>query len=442
MTRTMHIAAWCAVMFVLPRCAIAGAGDASQGWGALVGNPGLDDRIRAALADAPSLDASRASLRVAAAAERTARADGRPVLGAHVDVRGGRRRNAITGGEADDLEPLSVGINASWELDVFGRIRAAVGAAEFAQRAQKHMLHDRRLAFAAEIAQRYVEGRFRVGRSAVRREALASHEAIVAYHAGRVTAGLARYEKRERAAAARLLANRSLERADEELAALSARWKYLVPVDDAPPFSGATPLPDSLPRLPDGDTLHAYALKRPDVQAAHALRMQAEQKTKSAVRNRLPSLEAVAMAEGDGPSPVDEPEEWVAWAGARLSLPLTAPGRSAAVELRRGETDVRTALYEETVRRALLDIREAFVKRVHSEKRWRASIDEAAQLKDALDSVNRRFDQGLVPVTTLETARLAWLRADELRRELHAAALQRHVAFVRACGGTIGDRAS
>jgi len=423
-------------MFALPWCATAGAGDASQGWGALVGNRGLDDRIRAALADAPSLDASRASLRVAAATKRTARAQGRPALDARVDVRGGRRRNAMTGAEADDLEPLSAGLTASWELDILGRIRAAVGAAEFAQQAQEHMLHDRRLAFAAEVAQRYVEGRFHVGRRAVRREVLSSHEAVVAYHAGRVTAGLARSEERDRATAARLLASRSLEKAEEELAALSARWKYLVAEDDAPrPFLGATALPGSLPRLPGGDVLHAYALKRPDVQAAHALRLQAEQTTKAAVRGRLPSVEVVAMADGDGPSPVGEPEEWVAWAGARLSLPLLAPDRSAAVELRRSETDVRTALYEDAVRLALLDIRESFVKRLHAEKRWLASIDEAAQLKDALDSVNRRFNQGLIPVTTLETARLAWLRADERRRELHAAALQRHIAFARACGG-------
>ena len=435
MTRSRRISTWCAVVLAWRLCATAGADDASQGWGALVGTPGLDGRIRAALADAPSLDASRASLRVAAAAGRVARAEGRPTLDAHLDARGGSRRNAMTEGETDDLEPFSAGVNASWELDAFGRIRAAVSATEFAQRAQEHMLHDNRLAFAAEIARRYVEGRLHVDRRGVRREALTSHENVVAYHAKRVAAGLARAEEQERAAAARLLAQRSLEQAEEELAALSARWRYLVPEDDAPPFSAAAPLPGSLPRLPDSDALHAYAVKRPDVQAAHALRMRAEHETKAAVRNQWPSLQAVARAEGDGPSPVDKPEEWVAWAGARLSLPLLVPDGSAAVELRRGETDARAALYEEAVRLALLDIRETFVKRRHAEKRWQASIDEATQFKGALDSVSRRFDQGLVPVTTLETARRAWLQADERRRELHAAALQRHIAFVRACGG-------
>ena len=32
-------------------------------------------------------------------------------------------------------------------------------------------------------------------------------------------------------------------------------------------------------------------------------------------------LSIVGAAEGSGPSPVEEPEEWMAWAGVRLSLP-------------------------------------------------------------------------------------------------------------------------
>ena len=187
--------------------------------------------------------------------------------------------------------------------------------------------------------------------------------------------------------------------------------------------------------MPDAGELHAYTLNRPDVQAAQALWRSAEQSARAEARSRRPMLTAIATAEGDGPSPSEEPDEWMAWAGLRLSLPVLAPDIGAAVESRRAEEDLQAALYTETVRLALLDIRETYVERVHAEKRWQAAQEEVAQFRASFESAERQFEQGLEPVTVLEKSRLNWLHSDERRLRLHALALQSHIALLRACGG-------
>jgi len=263
-----------------------------------------------------------------------------------------------------------------------------------------------------------------------------ANEAISDYLGGWVAAGLERPEVREQADAARLLAERRAAEAREVLDMLEARWRYLVP-DDA--MSGIVPsrcaLPGQLPELPDAEALHAHAVNRPDVQAAHALWRGAEESTRAEARDRMPTLEAIATAEGDGPSPTEEPDEWIAWAGIRLSLPVLAPRIGAAQESRRAEEEVQRALYSEAVRLALLDIRESYVERVHAEQRWQAALEESMQLKASFESAERQFKQGLEPVTVLEKARLRWLDADERRVRLHALTLRRHIALLRACGG-------
>jgi multidrug efflux system outer membrane protein len=415
--------------------------DPALGWSAIVGNPDLASWIRVALDDAPSLDGTRASLRVAAAETRAARSEGRPAVDARVDVRAGRRRNAMTRGKTTDVESLSAAVSATWELDVFGRIRATVGAAELAELAGDHALLDRELEMAAEIAERYVQGSYHVDSRRLRQKALASRNAVVRYHESRLEAGLVRPETLDRAVADRLQAERRLEDANEALSALSARWQYLVPER-----AGASPL-ESLPglsltdtpSLPDPATLHARVLRRPDVHASHALWVKAQELTKQANRARLPSLSAVGMAEGDGPSPVEEPEEWVAWAGIRLSLPVLSPQRASAATVQREETKVRAALYDEAVKLALFELRDAYVAGLHAEKRLSAAVAEAARFRMALESATRQFEKGLVPVLTVETARLAWLDAEERRLKLRAAVLERHIDLLRASGGESAD---
>jgi outer membrane protein TolC len=341
----------------------------------------------------------------------------------------------MTGGETEDLELVAGGVEGSWDLDVFGRIRSGIGAARYAELAAVNALRDRELSYAAEVTQRYVEGLFRREQIRLRDDGSASQEAVAVYLKGRREAGLVREELLAEAEAERAEAAAEREEAAELAARLETRWAYLVPTNRVPsPLSMQTNLA-AVPRPPEARTLYTLALRRPDVQAAYAVAMEADREASSASRSRLPELAAVALARGEGPSPAEEPEEWIAWAGVRLSLPVLAPAADAAAAVARDRSEGRAALYDEAVKAALAEIRDAYIHRLHTENRRVARQAEAARLRERLDSLGRQHEQGLIAVPEVERARQRWLRAEERSRALHAAVLQAHAALARACGG-------
>lgn len=408
----------------------------TSGWGSIIGQPLLDGWIRGAIADSPALAAAAASRRAASARARGSRAERTPAVDATLEVRDGRKQNAMTGDRAADIDPYAIGVSAAWDIDIFGRIRARVGAAQFAEVAARHATEDRKLAMAAELAQRYVGGLFLREQVALHEKTVSANLATLRYLRSRVGAGLELPVKTDRAEARRYEAERRREASAQTLAEAGVRWEYLAGPGIAPPLADAPgELTVELPPVPREQDLHAAVLRRPDVQAASALSQGAEREAVADARKRLPTLALVATAEGDGPSPVEEPEEWLAWAGVRLSLPVLSPGRKADAEERRERAAEQAALYDETVRLALLDVREAYVRRRHSAQRWHAARREAGQLKRRLGSVTRQHEEGLVAVPALEQAREEWLVADERARQLLAATLQHHIALVRASGG-------
>ena len=58
-----------------------------------------------------------------------------------------------------DLATFAGRASLTWELDFFGRIRAAVGAARYAEEVAIEELRAHELAVAAELSRIYVEGR-------------------------------------------------------------------------------------------------------------------------------------------------------------------------------------------------------------------------------------------------------------------------------------------
>jgi len=408
---------------------------ASSPWGALVGNAALDDWIRKAVARHPALKTARAGTEVARSRVRAARAARRPALDVQLDARAGEHGGtAVSSG--GNLEPAAFKVEGSWELDPFGRIRAAVGAARYAQVAADYERRDLELAIAAEIAAEYVAALLQFERLAIRKSIVAARAEIERYHRNRLDAGLTKREMRERSTARRLEAERAQLETAKELAVLAENWKALVPTNSVPtiPSIERVPLPP-IPDVPKQDRLHVYAVNRPDVTAANADRRSADRRSAAAARGRLPTMAAVVSAEGTGPSPVDEPDEWMAWAGVRVTLPVLAPGTAAGTDVGRAAADHAAAQLDDAVRLALLDVRRAYAQRVHAEREWQAARARAAELKAALASVERQRERGLLSVPEVAEARLAWLAADEKARMLHARTLQHHISLVRACGG-------
>ncbi len=405
-------------------------------WGRVLGDEKLDEWITAGMATSPALGAALRAVGGEAARGSAARSGRRPSLSIEGDLRFGSTESPMTDGEKQDVETFAGRASAAWDLDIFGKVRSEVGAARFAELSAAHRLRDQQVAFAAAVADTYITGRMWNDRLRIHTEAVKAHDALIGYTSSRVEGGLALPSDLELLEGPRQAAKQKQISAEQGLAELSAKWRYLLPEDKAPEVTKLGHLTPSRPAEPPAESdLHAYAVNRPDVQAAHSLWQESALRSRATARDRLPTVSAVAMAEGDGPSPADDPESWTAWAGARLTLPLLSPNRKAAVEIGRTKTRLQEALFEDTTALAVRDLQQAYARRIHAERKWDAAAVSARKMKERFASAKRQHDNGRISLADLEKARLAWLTAAEGETVAYSELLRSHIDLVRACGG-------
>ena len=130
------------------------AGKAPKGdWLSQFNDPVMMSLVAEALENNPTLKSRAATMRAAEAATRSARSAGRPGLSASVTAGG----NSVgvetpTGTTRTESEIYGVGLDASWELDLWDRIGASVNAAEADYAASEADLSAAELSLAAQTA--------------------------------------------------------------------------------------------------------------------------------------------------------------------------------------------------------------------------------------------------------------------------------------------------
>jgi outer membrane protein, multidrug efflux system len=128
-------------------------------WWAQFKDPVLDQLLAKAQQESPSLEIALANIRTARANVLSARAQGIPDLtstGSMNRSKGGGGGGAFP---ATTIEIDSITLDASWEVDLFGKIKATKQAAKAQLEAKKIAWHDARLTVAAEVANNYVNYR-------------------------------------------------------------------------------------------------------------------------------------------------------------------------------------------------------------------------------------------------------------------------------------------
>lgn len=216
-------------------------------------------------ASASNLDLAVASARLVQARESLvqARAGLVPEAGASASV--GR-----SVGAGNDHTTFSVGADASWEIDLFGRIRRGIEAAGADAESVYYDREALRVANAAELATNYVQARLNQERLALARENLAIADDNMQIAQWRVQAGLASSLDSEQARAARAQTAATIPGLEQNFA--SATYRIAVLTGRAPgaltaELSAVKPVPRGPSDLAAGipaDTLR----QRPDVRSA------------------------------------------------------------------------------------------------------------------------------------------------------------------------------
>ncbi len=377
---------------------------------------------------------AQAALRQARATSAVAGAALWPQIATSASAQTGTR-----GGHASG-DSFQAGLDARWELDLFGGARARLASSEAAAKASAAQLGDVQVSLAAEVALNYIALRSAQARLAIADANLSSQSQTLQITGWRVQAGLLSTLESEQAraaleqlGAARPALQARIAQSVHALAVLTGRPPAALNAElSAPrpvPRAAADPLPD-----PPAATLD----QRPDVRAAAQQVLAAQGQVAQADAARYPSFSlggslgsnaATLGALGNGANLVTSllaRVNWPLWDGGAASAQLDA--QQAGLEQAR-------AAYRGTVLAALQEVEDTLVALQGNHERATRLRQASDAATNAATLARQRYSSGLVDFqTVLETQRNQLGTQDNLAgAEADAASDQ--VRLFKALGG-------
>nr|WP_315244070.1 efflux transporter outer membrane subunit [uncultured Albidiferax sp.] len=397
----------------------------------------LDDPLLVALIAA----AQDASPTVASAAARIAQARATAVgagaaLGPALDASASASRGRSQPG-VPVASTAQGGLQAAWEIDLFGTNRAAADAAQARQQGAQAQWHDARVAVAAEVASQYV-----TVRACALLRGLAGEDAKSRQETARLS-GLstrAGFTAPAVDALARASAAEANNRVVQQLAQCDVYVKAMVALTGLPEADLAqkltsAPMPSAQIALFSIASIPAQALaQRPDIFSAERDVAAASFDVGNAQGQRYPRL----MLNGAIGSLRSGGQTLGTWSIGPLavSIPLFDGGRrSADVEAAQARYTEAVAVYRAKVRQAVREVEEALVNLRSADDR-NADTQVAAQgYQAAFAATQARYRAGLASLPELEDARRTALAADTNAIALQRERLLAWISLYRAVGG-------
>jgi outer membrane protein, multidrug efflux system len=416
-------------------------------WWRKLGDPALDGLIERAARGSLDLREAFARLREARALRGDAEGELFPELDAKAGfLRRGESKNTPLGLFVPDNGVYSVGFDASWEVDLWGRVRRSIEAADADVDASVENVRDVAVAVAAETARNYIELRAFQLRLAIARDNVSLQEQTLALVRGRFDAGLVG-ERDVAQARTNVESTRSRVPALEVgLAAAAHRLAVLVglpPGALADELALARPIP--VPPLELAVGVPADLLRRrADVRRAEREVAAAHARIGVAEGERLPKLTLsgeLGLA-AEKTSDLTDGDSGVFGIGPSLRWSLFDGGRlKSRVVAQEARTEQALARFERTVLVALEEAENAMLGFVREQTR-RGSLREAAvQARRAVDLSRTQYGEGLSDFqTVIDTERAVADLEDQLATSDAAIATQ-FVALYKALGGGWEERA-
>jgi outer membrane protein, multidrug efflux system len=407
-------------------------------WWNRLDDPLLSEMVATALRSSPDIEIARARIRQARAQRRAAGAGAYP----QATVSGDGRRTKYSGqsGSEATVDLYDVGIDASWELDMFGGVRRGVEAANADVQASEASFAGTQVSLAAEVATYYVEVRAQQALIRIARDNLESQTETLRITEWRAEAGLASAQDVEQARtdcertrAQVPVIETSLAEAEHRLDALLAlSLGTLQSRLDA--TNSEIVAPERIAVGIPADTLR----QRPDVRVAERNLAAETARVGVATAALYPSftisgsigLEALSLGSlGDGNAGVSS-------LAAGLTAPLFEGGRlRAQVAAQEAVRDQALAEYRQTVLTALEDVENALVALAKNSERLVALKTAVDSARLASTLARERYTAGLIDFqSVLDTARTV-LTAEESLARTRADGLQALVRLYKSLGG-------
>lgn len=413
-------------------------------WWQRFNDPVLVKLQQAAESDSPTLAAAWANVEVSRATLRSAGAGALP----SVSTAGSVTRAAQPGTPTGTTRTGTV--DASWEVDLFGKVRRSVESAQAQVEARHGDWHDARVTLAAEVASNYIEYRACGLLVDVYEQELASIDQTRQATESLVRAGLspvtdaALAQATQASTTSALIGQRTqcelLVKALGNLTGLpDAELRSLLAGDTNQGAAKGAAKDQTRAALPTAptfavDRVPADVLRqRPDVAARERDLAAASAKVGVAVADLYPSIQ---LGGSIGLSAVGGSSASLWSFGPSISMPLFNGGaRRAAVDSAQASHEAAYAQWRGTVRNAVTDVEKALVRLADAKQRVVQSERAAQAYRHHLAGAEAERRAGTVSLLTFEEA-----RRQSLSAQLDLIGLQRDqvidwIALYKALGG-------
>jgi NodT family efflux transporter outer membrane factor (OMF) lipoprotein len=394
-------------------------------WWEGMGDAQLTMLIDRALASSPDVAIAEARIRKARASLREQRANQLPTVSALgtaivADLPAGSLALPTQGEQSDRIkaEFYNAGLDASWEIDLFGgRRRAAEGAEAQAQAAEANRA-DAQVRLSAEVAQNYVTLRELQQRLILaRRSAELQQQSLTLLQ-----------QREQRGASSRdevVRLQTELTRTEAGLLPLEGQIATtldqlaLLTGDEPGAHDAALSVPAPIPTIPAtvpiGDPA-AMLRRRPDIRAAERQLAASNAQIGVNVARQFPSVSIMGIIGLGGPDIGDvvDPDNVSSLLLPRINWSFLDFGRNRArVEQARADRDEAEAQYRKAVLSALSDAETSLTRFGNQRKNLASSVQSRNGARQSAAYAAQRFSRGAVPLTTSLEAERAALAADQ-----------------------------
>jgi NodT family efflux transporter outer membrane factor (OMF) lipoprotein len=372
--------------------------DTANRWWENFDSPELNALIEEALTNSPSIQQSWARLAQADAVARKAGAAKSPTLS--YDARAGG--TWLENGGSDPIESYNAGLDASYEVDLWGRIKSETEAAALDREASRERLNTAAITLSSRVAQSWsaiIAQQLQLEVIKLQLEANeTSLELIELRFRQALSSALDVYQQRQTVAGTESL----IPQREQLVATQKSTLAVLLGHSD---FQAPRVKQDKLPKigpLPSIGIPADVLANRPDVREAGLKLRSADWQVSAAKADRLPALRLTGSVDYNSGDISTLFDNWAANLAASLTGPILDGGRrKAEVDRTMAVVDERLAAYKETVLDAIKEVEDALV----SEQKQREYIERldkrlGAARQSHEEAINR-YRNGMIEYTTV-----------------------------------------
>jgi len=418
----------------------------SEEWWRGYGDPALDAMIQEALGHNADLRFAIARVDEARASLGVARADQWPGVSANGSASRNRasENSALALPGADPIyNNVRATLDASYEIDFWGKYRRATEAARAELLATQFNRDAVRLALIAEVSRGYFNLRSLDAQVAITKRTVSTRLASLSLQRERFAAGVAseldlRQVEAETAAAQALLPALETQLARQETALSVLLGRSPREIVGATPERGtaieALTVPPAVPAGLPSDLLE----HRPDLQQAEQVLIAANARIGQAKAAYFPSISLTGLLGGESTKLADlfsAPARIWQTSGSAAQTVFDAGRTGSRVKAAKAREQQALAQYQSAIQNAFRDTLDALVAQRKARETLDAEQARVAALQSALDLARLRYQNGVSSQLDVLDAERGLLAADLNRVEAQRAQLAATADLFKALGG-------